>query len=1090
MAKLHFLYHLAEQLTSEHKKALSRFIESPHNNGSNLEKLHRSTNAKLYSIRVNAAERLILCRSKGGEWVLCNILSDHDYKHLLQQPDCWFSEEDLEEWSDSYAQKEEVLSQENDVLELEPASQVQWHKNDFIVLDEEQQEAKRLTLPLIISGAPGSGKSCVAVSIFLQRIKQCLVPEEEHPQRLLYVAESPVLVEEMKREWAKTASIEKLNKCHQMVFKTFKELHAEAAPGTHCETKSDFFKWLKKVYGKNKEALVQDIMKNPERVYLECRIISGYDTVEDYVNQVGLRHSFYKKKKEQCLVWDVYQHYLKYLGAKIHPAFHSLEKAPGKYDLILVDETPDASRKELRSLKKLVKEKNNICFITGDHQGLVGNEYIISFLNSLFHPTRVSHKQLSTSHRCPSQVVALANGILQLKYHVSGGFKDLDGNDLRYIKAKDQENKGAIYWLREEDLTLLTQDKDNAHFAVVTSPEHQDEAKQLFAAYQVFTPEEIKGLEYRHVLIYRLLEQEAFQKASKLINKNIVLGQTDDFSPHGTTEYNPTFNALFVALTRAQVSISIYQPEKKEINLTPLTNPLKHFIAASQNKEQPHVQQTPTQSSASDWEKRKNLLKQQGLQKQAEAIDKRFTHLKPKTLSAPSAAPKDSTLLKKTTKKKKVKKNSIQKKEIVLNQQEQYKLNAQLFRAANLGQVDLVRQHIKEGAYVDVHLTVGNNDRTYQLTPLLIAAQFGHLEVIKTLLNYHVNVNEIIGEEQQTALHIAAYAGKSEVVELLLKHNANINQRNRDGETPLYIATERGHLNVVNVFLENGADVNKARVDGATPLIAALVLSMDPKVIYALLNNGADVNKSMNHELTPLCIAVEKGNPEVVRLLLLKGASLRNKGRALLCRAAELGHLDVVKIFLAAGADVHETISAGATPLYFAALVNKTEIIKTLLGSGANINRLIGEEKETPLHIAAYKGHREAVEILLQHKPYINQKNLNGETPLFLAARAGHTEVVNVLIESDAEIMQARNDGLTPLDIALRGGLVEVVQCICMHLNVKEKKASAAPKNRDTSNPQKTERLNDNPHGTFFNQGRAIDSKAKESTSSMTFKLN
>ncbi|WP_428414052.1 hypothetical protein [Legionella sp.] len=40
----------------------------------------------------------------------------------------------------------------------------------------------------------------------------------------------------------------------------------------------------KKTYGKNKEALVQNIVKNPERVYLECRIASGYDTVEDYVN--------------------------------------------------------------------------------------------------------------------------------------------------------------------------------------------------------------------------------------------------------------------------------------------------------------------------------------------------------------------------------------------------------------------------------------------------------------------------------------------------------------------------------------------------------------------------------------------------------------------------------------------------------------------------------------------------------------------------------------------------------------------------------------------------------------------------------------
>ena len=73
-------------------------------------------------------------------------------------------------------------------------------------------------------------------------------------------------------------------------------------------------------------------------------------------------------------------------------------------------------------------------------------------------------------------------------------------------------------------------------------------------------------------------------------------------------------------------------------------------------------------------------------------------------------------------------------------------------------------------------------------TPLFVAAQNGHLEVVRAL-----------------------------VTEL----GANVNQVNQ-GSTPLRIATERGHVEVVRALVtELGADVNQATLDGKTPLIVA-----------------------------------------------------------------------------------------------------------------------------------------------------------------------------------------------------------------------------------------------------------------------------
>jgi ankyrin repeat protein len=51
----------------------------------------------------------------------------------------------------------------------------------------------------------------------------------------------------------------------------------------------------------------------------------------------------------------------------------------------------------------------------------------------------------------------------------------------------------------------------------------------------------------------------------------------------------------------------------------------------------------------------------------------------------------------------------------------------------------------------------------------------------------------------------------------------------------------------------------------------------------------------------------------------------------------------------------------------------------------------------TPLHWAAEKGCKDAVEYFLTAKSEINAKDYNGETPLHMAASKGHTDVAELL---------------------------------------------------------------------------------------------
>ncbi|NWU69425.1 ANR28 phosphatase, partial [Pterocles burchelli] len=59
----------------------------------------------------------------------------------------------------------------------------------------------------------------------------------------------------------------------------------------------------------------------------------------------------------------------------------------------------------------------------------------------------------------------------------------------------------------------------------------------------------------------------------------------------------------------------------------------------------------------------------------------------------------------------------------------------------------------------------------------------------------------------------------------------------------------------------------------------------------------------------------------------------------------------------------------------------------------------------SPLHLAAYHGHHQALEVLVQSLLDLDVRNNNGRTPLDLAAFKGHVECVDVLINQGASIL-------------------------------------------------------------------------------------
>lgn len=115
------------------------------------------------------------------------------------------------------------------------------------------------------------------------------------------------------------------------------------------------------------------------------------------------------------------------------------------------------------------------------------------------------------------------------------------------------------------------------------------------------------------------------------------------------------------------------------------------------------------------------------------------------------------------------------------------------------------------------------------LTPAVCLAQNDNEpEILKAL--YDINIqkaNELIlqgadvnasGQFGNTPLTVAAQNGHTDTVKLLIDHGANVNAQNGLGETALLLAAANGHTDIAKLLIAAGADANIKNDNGVTPL--------------------------------------------------------------------------------------------------------------------------------------------------------------------------------------------------------------------------------------------------------------------------------
>lgn len=211
-----------------------------------------------------------------------------------------------------------------------------------------------------------------------------------------------------------------------------------------------------------------------------------------------------------------------------------------------------------------------------------------------------------------------------------------------------------------------------------------------------------------------------------------------------------------------------------------------------------------------------------------------------------------------------------------------------------------------------------------------------------------------------------AQTGNLDGVKKALQKGAKVLTKNEEGKTALDLACKEGHYEVGRIL--EIEEIKKSNIPHKNKLILIASLEDDKKGIKDAIKNKANLNTKNQYGNTPLMLASEYGNQNAVKALI------------------------------EAGVNINETSKDSYTPLMWACYKGHYDIVKLFIDNGVNMNYKDKSRKECALIIAAAKGHKENVRLLL-----MSGAKVTGDTywdSERLASDNGHLEIARLVKEA------------------------------------------------------------------------------------------
>ncbi|XP_030614678.1 ankyrin repeat and SOCS box protein 9-like isoform X1 [Archocentrus centrarchus] len=195
--------------------------------------------------------------------------------------------------------------------------------------------------------------------------------------------------------------------------------------------------------------------------------------------------------------------------------------------------------------------------------------------------------------------------------------------------------------------------------------------------------------------------------------------------------------------------------------------------------------------------------------------------------------------------------------------------------------------------------------------------------------------------------------------------------------------------------------------------------------LQKLIDQGACVNLNTLDKASPLHGACMQGHATCAKLLLENGANVNSStvdGKTALTEACARGHVTCTSLLLQHGAASLGT-SQSNSPIHMAATKGHPDCIEPLVQYGTDVDQHI-DKLGSPLQTACSNNHLSTARKLLQVGANVN-RSVSGDSPLHIAARLSSPELVSVLLDHGADLFLRNSEGKQPLDLAPPNSLTE-----------------------------------------------------------------
>ena len=355
-----------------------------------------------------------------------------------------------------------------------------------------------------------------------------------------------------------------------------------------------------------------------------------------------------------------------------------------------------------------------------------------------------------------------------------------------------------------------------------------------------------------------------------------------------------------------------------------------------------------------------------------------------------------------------------------------------------------------------------NRQNNNQLSPVLLAAKFGHVHVLRWLKTRKASF-KVVDSERNTCTLLAASEGHLEaLIWLVEKNRRHLNEKNVYDDTCLILAANGGHLEIIkwivnkNRYLISDCDVYKqncailASINGYVDILeyvdtidSSLKFSTNAEgasccrlavengqleVLKWLKSKGVNINSMFHDGTNSSIIAARGGLIDIVNWLITREDYPSHQLNDCLLNAVNSQHIELAKHLVSnTKASLRARDRRGSTCLLLAAYHGNFELMSWLLSQGCSLSEK-DNDGDTCLLLACYSGKIETIKWIISQGALITERNDEGLSCILIAAKTDNIELAKWLLDNGASLDDRTNNLDTCLIVAARHGCLDMVK--------------------------------------------------------------